>query len=345
MLALRCDGATCPPLLLAFVLGSLGCVSDFSPDPFKGNPNELPARDAGRDVEVGEKDAGEGGKDAGPATRRDAADATREDASNGAGEEGEPTSKGGCDLSGRWLMSERGRTVALGAEQLAIGWFYVELEQRGSAITMRKTLTCGQLTQQAPGSPAVNMDDSASWPAYQQFTNYDGRTGSVEESGAGCKVSFDRSALVKGMTPAAYALESSALPSAAEEASGATPGWEDWDADGEPGITMTITGLAQGKMYTAARTFASYGGSTDPFPEHFQLDYDWVQERIVYGTDPGDPITRSLLAADAQVSPKLGENFVEFGRLADDEATGDDDAKCEAVRRLVSRLNPAANPA
>ncbi|MET0285210.1 MAG: hypothetical protein ABW352_12100 [Polyangiales bacterium] len=329
-------------------VGLLGCVSDFSPDPYKPNPYQVTPTDGGAGTDAG------GRRDA--STVNDARTTTPSNDSSTPPDDpdidppvGEPDSGGpstdppasACDLTGRWIMTERALSSAYGARQINLLWHYLELTQQGDVVTMKKSLLCGGSTQGEPGGFPVMMDDSQAWPAYQEKTNYNGRKGSSKESGGGCDVTFEESVLVRGATPGAFTSMSTALPM--QEASGNTPGWEDWDADGKQGVTMNVSGSASGKVFTSFRTFSNYSGSVDANPATMRLSYDWVQDRIVHATDPGDPITRSLLASPAERAPDEAKNFVELARLAADQAAGNDDAICEAIRTLAPTLNANAN--
>jgi hypothetical protein len=338
-------------------LGLPGCVSDFSPDPLK-TPDDLGVADAG--TAVASRDAGSTPKrdaatgtptDTGSTAPRNEGATTTPNAKKDAGasppDDGSPASAGNpagspCDLTGRWIMTERALSSAFGAKQINILWHYLELTQQGANVTMKKTLLCGGSTVGEPGGFAVMMDDSQAWPAYQEKTNYNGRKGTAEDSGGGCAVAFEEAVLIRGMTPE-YKDTKVALPTLEEKASGGK-GWEDWDGDGKPGVTMNVSGAATGKVFTSFRTSGNCSGAIAANAKGFQLDnYDWVTERAVLGTDPGDPITRSLLASPAERAPDKGKNFVEFARLAGDQATGDDSAVCEAIRSLAPTLNATAN--
>ncbi len=328
-------------------LAMLGCVSDFSPDPYKVNPNTISATDAGSaDAAV---------RDSGSTTPRDSGSTAPPPTTDAGpvmptGDSGSteppPTGSGPCDLSGRWIMTEHNQSVAYGAEQVSLGMLYVEITQQGAALTVSRSMLCGTSTNEAKNPAqlfAVAMEDSRSWPAYQKQVNYDGRKGTSSEANGGCNVSFEKAPLVKGMTVATYKDEGVALPTAQQMASGATPGWEDWDGDGQPGITMTVSKAADANMYTAVRAFLACEGTTDANPTHFSLTSTWNQQRIVYGSDNSLPFVTQLLGSDAAQSTVPNSSFVEFARLSADQATGDDDAICAAIRTLSPMLNPDAN--
>jgi hypothetical protein len=318
-----------------WVCASSACVSDFSPDPHKTADEVRAGADTGvRDAAV--RDARVDARSAAPDAERpaDAELPTETDAAEP--DPVEPERR--CSLAGRWIMSERYVSSALGAKQLSVSWFYLELAQQGEELTFTKSLLCGGATKGL--GIEITMDDSQAWPAYQKNTNYDGRTGSSKEGSSGCEVSFDEGTLVRAMTLSVYRDKSVALPALEQEASAGTPGWEDWDEDGKPGITMNVTGTAQGKIYTAFRTYTHDLGSFELAATSFTLEHDWVQERAVLSFDPP---TAFILASPAERNPEQGGNIVELTRLADDQAMGDDDAKCEAMRALAPELTPNAN--
>lgn len=338
-------------------LGLLGCVSDFSPDPLK-DPEDLSVPEGG--IVEAARDAGSAGKrdaapsttaDTGPAAaRKDASITSEKDAGGPPPAEGDPPvtndpPPGGasaCDLTGRWIVTERALSSAFGAKQINILWHYIELAQQGDNVTMNKALLCGGKTVGEPGGFAVMMDDSQAWPSYQAKTNYEGRKGTSTAAGSGCDVAFEEGVLIRGMTPE-FKEMSVALPTLEQTAGGGKPGWEDWDGDGKPGVTMNVSGSASGKIFTSFRTFAMNVGPIASGADKFQLEHDWVQERAVLGTDPSDAITRALLASPAERAPDKGKNFVEFARLGADQATGDDTAVCDAIRTLAPTLNAAGN--
>jgi hypothetical protein len=54
-------------------------------------------------------------------------------------------------------------------------------------------------------------------------------------------------------------------------ASGSSPGSEDWDNDGHAGVTMTVTGIANGDIYAAQRDFSEYNGTVPQNAKHFEI--------------------------------------------------------------------------
>jgi hypothetical protein len=59
------------------------------------------------------------------------------------GTEAGATTTVGCDLSGRWIATDREVATALGAQEAAHTWIYFELAQTGSSGTVTRGLNCG----------------------------------------------------------------------------------------------------------------------------------------------------------------------------------------------------------
>jgi hypothetical protein len=314
-------------------LSLLACVSDLSPDPYKSNPNELPKSDAGDPPKDGSAAVDSSTASATgdpPVQKPGSSEPMGSDAGSGA------SPAGPCDLTGRWIVTERNLSSAFGARQVNQGWMYAELTQTGDDLVFTKSLLCGGSTDGLIFT--VHMDDSAAWPGYQQYANYKGRKGTSKKNGSRCDIALETDALVRGMTPTVYEDQSIPLPTLQQQAMGSTPGWEDWDHDGKPGVTMVVSGSAQGNIYTAFRTFATDSGSIAASASTFILDdHQWVQERGVLAYEPP---TAFLFTAPAERAPDKGANLVEFTRLSADQATGDDDAICQAIRDLAPVLTP-----
>lgn len=352
--------AVCP------LLAALGCLSDFSPDPYSvgipivnaalGDAGKAPRptrSDASVQTPSMQHDAQVARED--PAAPSDPAGSSDPSAPSNPSDPGDPAlprvdggtmtgdvmtppaSAGPCDLSGRYLMTERMGMDALGAKQINHHWHYVELTQLGTKVTFSTAIFCGQDTIGLP-PVGVSMDDSAAWPSYMTHRTYGGRVGTSQESASGCKVSFEKKPIVLGATVDTYGDLSVTLPTADEEANATNPGWEDWDADNHPGVTLRISGTISGSLYAALRTWTVYDGSIAGVGDTFKLPIsDWGQVRSTLGYD-GSP----LLTADAAPDTDKTQHVVEFARVSQAQVGGDDAAKCKAVRALAATLTPNA---
>lgn len=260
----------------------------------------------------------------------------------GAGAATSGASAGACDLrgpsfSGQWLVSQRTVVAGLGVKQRAAWWFYYELQQDGAELTVSKGLVCG--SQVFPVDPlGASVQFEASFPAMVTKNSHDGRRGRVVANGSGCTVSFERAYSVVGATLPYYADPATPLPLLAEQASGTSPGWEDWDEDGEPGVSLHVSGIARGARYTALRSFGDWSGSVTSAGSKFQLAVtDWGQDEAVLGA------TSDLLKQTAAPDANAAGDFVQFARLTPDQAAGDAESVCATVRELAPTLTPEAN--
>ena len=137
-----------------------------------------------------------------------------------------------------------------------------------------------------------------------------------------------------------YRDPSQTMPGPSDKATGSTPGWEDWDDDGNPGISYHLSGVASGSAVfcvAARRTntwLGTIGGTTHPFT----VPNTPKQEEDLLGYD-GSPLltTTSSVAADRSL------HFAEFARLDATQGTGDDTATCAAMRSLATTLTPHAD--
>jgi hypothetical protein len=244
---------------------------------------------------------------------------------------------GPCDLGGRWLISQRTVPVGLGVKQRSIWWFYYELEQDGSELTVTKGLVCGsEVFPLDPLSAAVEFN--ASFPAIVANNSHAGRGGRVVSDGSRCSVTFDRAYSVVGATMPYYSDATIALPTLEEQASGTSPGWEDWDEDGQPAVSLHVSGIAQGTRYTVVRTFSDWSGTISAGATTFQLAVpDWGQDEAILGA------TADLLKQTAVPDSNRANHFVQFAQLTPEQVQGDDETVCATVRRLAPTLTPNAH--
>ncbi len=244
----------------------------------------------------------------------------------------------GCDLTGRWLATDREVADGLGAQEAAHTWLYYEISQTGSALTVTKGLNCGQ---DAVGISAAsaNIDYPKSWPAMQTKVTQTGRKGTSASSSSGCAVSFDKMYQVLGATVSTYLDPSTTLPTASQEATATTPGWEDWDNDGNPGCTLNVSGLATGQIYLATRSWNEFSGTIPAGSTNFTLADNWDSDQDLLGYS-GSSLLTATTSGTRDNDASL--HFVQFARLDATQATGSDDAICAAIRMLAPTLTPKA---
>ncbi|HET8938578.1 MAG TPA: hypothetical protein VFN67_34270 [Polyangiales bacterium] len=214
----------------------------------------------------------------------------------------------------------------------------VVLVERDALVT--KGLQCGEELI-AQGELGASASAQSSWPAVLRRTSDTGRTGTSQVTTPGrCKIQFDKWYITKGATVPYYNDPSHTLPGVEEPAMGSKPGWEDWDEDTQPGITLTLSGAISGRVFVCGRAWHVFAGEipVGDAVQTFMLADDWNQELNVLGYEGSDLLTtRTVRAAD----PSL--HFAELARLTGVAGTGDDDAICADVRSLAASLTPSAS--
>jgi hypothetical protein len=171
-----------------------------------------------------------------------------------------------------------------------------------------------------------------------KHVSHNGRTGTSVSGAGGCELSFNKQYTVAGATLPYYLDPSTTLPNADQMATDGTPGWEDWDEDGNPGITGVCNGTIMGEVYTAAREWHSLSASVPDISSMFRLEMNWDQEPNVMAFD-GSPFLGSsaVRAADAKL------HFAEMARLTDEQASGDDTTLCKRILELAPMLTAEAS--
>jgi len=243
---------------------------------------------------------------------------------------------GPCDLSGRWLSTVHYVTEALGQQQVTHSILYYEIAQQGDSFTISKGMQCSDDTV-GLGSFAATVDTRASWAAVASKAGYTGRTGSSTAVNGSCQIEFQKWYAVRGATVPYYTDPANALPTVDQKATDTAPGWEDWDGDGNPGITGVVSGAVTGKVFIAPRLWTTISASVPDVSSLFKVPLQWNVEQNVMSFD-GTP----LLAGEAVRATDMSLHFVELARLAPDQATGDDQAICASLIALAPTLTPTA---
>jgi hypothetical protein len=239
-----------------------------------------------------------------------------------------------CNMSGRWIATYHLVADALGEPQFTHYYHYFEIDQQGDAFTVTKGLLCDS-DSIGVGSFAATSSFKAARESIAERVSFTGLQGSSVADAGGCKVDFGEWYTVIGATNPYYLDPSTTLPSAEEMASGDTPGWEDWDGDGNPGVTGQVSGIVTGKIFCAPRMRTSHSGVAADINAAFTLVSQWNSEQNVMAYD-GTP----LLASESARAADPSVHYAELARLADDQATGDDKAICNSILELAPVLTP-----
>jgi len=232
-------------------------------------------------------------------------------------------------------------TAALGANQTAHSYLYYEIGKNGADFVVTKGLYCGDFAH-GTGLVDVQVHFDASNATVFRHVNLAGRTATSTTTAGGCTVHFSKQYTVKGATIPYYLEDPSrTMPTEQQPASGTTPGWEDWDGDGKPGITGTIqSSVVTGKIFTAPRRWEEPQGTVPNVTSTFKLSIaGWGQDQNVMQSEPPNNI---ILLQTATIANDPSLHFVGFARLAADQATGDDKAICSQIMTLAPTLTPEA---
>jgi hypothetical protein len=241
-----------------------------------------------------------------------------------------------CDMTGRWLSTVHLTNDTLGNLQYAYSYIYYEIEQSGEGFEVTKGIYCGESTL-GVGAFAISLDSRAAWPAFRTKVRFEGRSGTSVKEADGCRIDLERWYTVRGATVPHYLDPAIPLPSAENEATDSTPGWEDWDNDGNPGFTGVLSGTVTGKIFLAPRQWTQLSGTAASLDGVVNLLAQWGSEQNVMAYD-GSP----LLASESAKSADPRAHFAEFVRLTTDQAAGDDDEICDRIIELAPMLTPAA---
>jgi hypothetical protein len=244
-----------------------------------------------------------------------------------------------CDMNGRWLVAQRVLADAIGQKQASHNWFYDEIRQTGEQVTVTKGLHCGYEVVPIT-SLAASVESQHAWPGILTHDSDTGRKGTMSVTASGCRLAIEKRYTVRGATASFYSDPSQMMPAASQQATGDTPGWEDWDMDGNPGITLVISegGSNLGDLYCAQRDWNEFDGPVAYGATNFRIPVTWGTEQDALGYSGS-----SLVTQPAVPDSDAAQNYAWFAKLGPTQATADDDPTiCAAVRSLVPTLTPGA---
>jgi hypothetical protein len=227
-----------------------------------------------------------------------------------------------CDLSGRWIATQRTINEALGGIVIQSGhsWIYYEFEQRNTDVVVKKGLQCGEEVKDHSTSAAFATrvtSGQALWDGIAQnnpMANNRASYALIPGSNQ-CQLDVKKYAVVRGATYAYFgAFDKSgflhSINEASQPAQDATPGWEDWDGDGNAGVSYHISGIASGDVYMVQRDLLEYNGPTEKNASKFKLAVTRLHEQRTIGQNPA-----TLPSADVSPSPDPAQHFIWFARV------------------------------
>jgi hypothetical protein len=188
-------------------------------------------------------------------------------------------------MTGHWVVVQHSVAVSDGFKEIGILYLYFDLTQTGDGtIKVNHGLHCGINVLKDPMN-LLGGGDSVSLPSAgpallarqdegQAYGSYPARTGTMtpNKAGTGCDFHMNKYYTVRGATIPYYLnpmnpmnpMSTSmtvAMSCGTNFASCQTPGSEDWDGDGNPGFTLSVSGTATGNIYAAQRDFNEFTGT------------------------------------------------------------------------------------
>jgi hypothetical protein len=260
----------------------------------------------------------------------------------------------GCDLTGRWIATQRTLNEALFGAVVQSGhsWIYWEFDQRADQATIKKVLQCGEEVKDrsTSGLGAQITSSQAVWDGLTRNNKVTSAkaTYAPQSGSEQCALAVEKMAVVRGATFSYFGAFNDngfmhPIDESMQPAQGSTPGWEDWDNDGNPGVTYHVSGIATGDVYMVQRDLLEYSGLTEKHSDKFKLAVDRLHEQRVIGQNPS-----TLPSADVTSSDDAAQHFIWFAR-ADGllqwnlPADADDLAICAKMRELKDQLIPEGN--
>jgi hypothetical protein len=138
---------------------------------------------------------------------------------------------------------------------------------------------------------------------------------------------------VLGVTRSHYLNPKIPMPDVNQPAKDGQPGWEDWDKDGNPGLTLEITGFASGQTYVIKRSWDSAQGVVEPGADKIKLALQGEEFQTKLGGNVKDP--GNALAANPD------EHFIWMKRVPGPVVLGSTDQEtCEKVRAIKGQHIP-----
>jgi hypothetical protein len=272
-------------------------------------------------------------------------------------------------MTGSWLAVQHTVADADSFKEITHVFLYYELSQSGDTVTVTHGLHCGLTVSKDPANLLGGGDDSSfplAGPALlarqdegQTYGSQPARTGTMTMTSSGCQFHLAKYYVVRGATLAYYVNPNNTMSMSMMPATNCgtnwsncqTPGSEDWDNDGNPGVTLSVSGSATGNIYAAQRDFSEYYGSVSVGATKFEVGVVDTSGNPAVGPEQytfgyGDGCSSLCASGSSMVDtcPSSGcaaEFFVDWVKL-DPPPTGSNTDICNYVVNNVQMLAPRA---
>jgi hypothetical protein len=241
-----------------------------------------------------------------------------------------------CDLTGHWAVEKVTVSAAVGINVQATtrNHMYYHIVQDGEDFEIVDSLDCNL----AVDAPVLNVTiGSQTREALRCLVNSNGRTGTSSVNEEQCEIHFETHYTVRGLSPMEYWLDDDwatetmeaaaptkdapAMPNCSCDMQSCecddtgrhdpgtdTPGWEDWERDGTPGITLRP---GNSRWHVHMRDWDRFLGSTaqgsDEAPlDELELEVEWWNAQGLMAYTEGSIVVEEApdLTADHHVTLK-----------------------------------------
>lgn len=226
-----------------------------------------------------------------------------------------------CNLAGVWAVKTKTRTSAASMDQVANRWYLFEISQDGEEVEVVRARDCHVRVEDDDEivSTVVTISDGA-LQGILDHSSSSGLRGIFAKNGDVCDLDFERRYFVLGL-PESYLPEN---PEARPELSELTPlptesdpaGAEDWDMDGDLGLTFQVDSLIDGTRSSVQRSYIEFDSDAES-PE-----YTIAFSSTEFTVNNLTALSESVLSASGEFLKSVGtlegtDHPVTFTRLGD----------------------------
>lgn len=249
-----------------------------------------------------------------------------------------------CDMNGIWVARMMAVNEALSLEQCGSQYFYFELKHEGANVEVVHSMFCGI---EGRGSSNGTLSD-ASILSLTKSNSQVGRKGTMTKGADGtCQLTMEPFWSILGADEAMFAPMPRNASTPLSQVQSSTPlptsaaGAIDMDSDGNPGLSIIVTGVIQGTRYSVQRTSNTWLTNdrykitpAATWTTDIEARAEYYSEEVVVGYTPEDA---SLLASPSNMVPNSPSARVTLHFLGRDAAAA-------SASGIVVASDPTADP-
>jgi len=261
-----------------------------------------------------------------------------------------------CDLNGYWAGRLTTLSNALGSDQVANNWYWMQIAQHGDSVEVIDHYDCGVEVQGLTVSAHVELP-RATMEKIAARNRQVGRKGTLKRDGDSCELSMERFWSVRGADPDTYLPDGRASTMTLEQAQAAnalpsednSSGAEDWNGSDYAGLGLgwVISGIVNGTRWSVQRDWNEWfsssehpvaAGDTDT---QLSAGVRFTNEESVISIDPP---TSGLLKTAGEPLMNDVRNQITLKRLGEAQAAELRDLpvgeRCLQVQQILTFFEP-----